>query len=576
MKKLAHGLYGSWWNVVLTVAAAAGFFFVLVFLYTRFAPIGGYSFVVVNAYIVSVSIIFVALGLVWVVLADRRKKASAIVLSSWVLLFAAFSLLAPFYGSFLNSKKQGFVHDEFMAACHASVDESDLDRRMGELQGLVNQKKISVYKGGDYGLSRIERISPLPAIFAKGDFSNLYVNVAAKTIPYACFWDKAGNEPRHAVAGRSDNFGKGSNGFVPEVNAESILAFAVSGGVASVQKNEPLVKTDVSPNAHEVTYLGSADSVSIESRAGHEGNKQTVSLEFARWEEGQRGVFLLRNGVPVTLDFNPDRAYFVARTSDFLLVKFRDKRNLPPKCEAAYRWVTVTAPNRLLLSEAFGSCTTSPKTRVRWDKGRLQTIVSGGEGRVSTFQVTAFALAESRWAERPRVTTLSGPSVAISLPPEKLYSAEKLEKALEDSREERQRREQQRQAVIVDGQQPGRPTGELEEGNFFDMLALPKVRESIRQSTDGPKVLAALDTQLETVSKLPSIIERNGIVTAGTCGQEGCENLKAVLLFDKSTGTTGGFIASGFNILPFGEFDYFDTSAKTAGTEEMLGILVDE
>ncbi|MCM2561815.1 hypothetical protein M8756_07505 [Lutimaribacter sp. EGI FJ00015] len=324
-----------------------------------------------------------------------------------------------------------------------------------------------------------------------------------------------------------------------------------------------------------VTHHDSADSISFPLQAGGRISKQeadSARLELVDSDDG--GVLVQHAGTVVTPDFAPRSADIMAQTKAFALLRFSGPM-LPDDCPEAYRWAALNDRNRIVLSEAFGSCRQARDVRVEWEKGRLLVTLTHENEKPSVFRSVAYHLA-SNSGDRARPASVSGPSTRIDLPPERSMQAAEAERARKEQetkrREERQKKLEQQAARIAAAQRPGKPTGQVKGGNFFDLLALPEVHEAIRQSEDGEKALEFFETSLSTVTRMPRIIERNGIELAGVCGEAGCET-RATIMVDREAGKSHTMIFAGYSVFQFGDVEHFATKEGASGLDELLDLL---
>lgn len=285
-------------------------------------------------------------------------------------------------------------------------------------------------------------------------------------------------------------------------------------------------------------------------------------------------VLVSHAGKVVTPDFTPATAEIAASSENFVLLRFTGPM-LPEGCPEAYRWAALNDRNRIVLSEAFGSCKTAHNVTVEWEKARLLVTVFHQDGPLSVFLSVAYGLANET-GERRRPATVSGPSVKIDLPPERSMAQVEAERQAQEQeaqrQKERQARKDQRAATLAAARQPGKPTGQLKGGNLLDLLAQPGVRDAIRRSDEGEKGLDLLDTLLETVTRLPPIIEKNGIRLGGACGKDGCDT-RVLTMLDSKAGKSFTIILAGYSAAQFGDMEHFARPEFSEALDEMVNLL---
>ncbi|MRU15974.1 hypothetical protein FDP25_11100 [Roseovarius sp. A21] len=277
--------------------------------------------------------------------------------------------------------------------------------------------------------------------------------------------------------------------------------------------------------------------------------------------------------------FAPDSARIVAVTEAYVLIRFSGPM-LPKGCEEAYRWLWVTGPNYGRLSKAFGACTATDEVEVTWDGARIDATLTPESGVPSTFRIFPGRNDTSRALS---VSVQSGPSVEIPLPEEEDWkgierrAAEERRQAEEaEAKRAREEKKRQRAEAIAARRQPASPTGALDGGNFFDILALEPVQSAIRAEDNGADILELFDSSFDTVTRLPENRRVQDVYIGVTCGPDGCRELLSVLFYDSRAKTALGFLFAGFGAVPFGNAHTLDKALLDAEIERAMGYLKEE
>ena len=303
------------------------------------------------------------------------------------------------------------------------------------------------------------------------------------------------------------------------------------------------------------------------------------------WERLEETEVDFKDGAPriggkvLVPGFSPGKARIVAVTEAFVLIRFSGPM-LPDGCEEAYRWLWVTGPDYGVLSGAFGACTATDEIEVTWDGARIDARLTPESGVPSTFRIFPGG------KDAPgalSVSVQSGPSVDIPLPEEEDWKAIERREAEERRRAEeaeaeraREDKKQQRAKAIAARRQPGAPSGALEAGNFFDILALDPVQAAIRAEDNGADILELFDSSFDTVTRLPENRRVEDVHIGVTCGPDGCRELISVLFYDSRAKTALGLLIAGFGAVQFGNAHTIDKTLLEAEIERAMAYLKEE
>ncbi|WP_282092898.1 hypothetical protein [Epibacterium ulvae] len=288
------------------------------------------------------------------------------------------------------------------------------------------------------------------------------------------------------------------------------------------------------------------------------------------WDKGAPVRVDFENGSPriggrvLVPGFTPDVARIMAVTESFALIRFSGSM-LPDGCAEAYRWLWVTGPDYGLMSAPFGACTKAKDVTVEWKGMLLFTTITPDSGVASTFR-----LFPTRSDDRDPMTVsaFSGPSVEFPAVAEEDWkmverreTAERLaaeeQKRAQDRRKDGEDAAQRRAAELEAARQPAKPTGRLDGGNVFDILAQDAVQSAITASENGDNLREVFTQHFNTATYLPENRRVGDVFLGVACGPDGCSELQFMLIHDAAKGVTFGIVSAGlFTSIQFGSKDW--------------------
>ncbi|WP_417241609.1 hypothetical protein [Celeribacter sp.] len=285
--------------------------------------------------------------------------------------------------------------------------------------------------------------------------------------------------------------------------------------------------------------------------------------------------------------FTPDNARIVAASEALALIRYSGPM-LPEGCAEAYRWLWVDAADHGLLSEPFGSCSKADDITVHYRGSWIVTTITPDTGVPSTFEIFPY---RSDGRDALRLSVTAGPSVDFEPVSEEDWKtierraadaqrAADAERAKEDARRREADWLARKAADLAALRKPATPTGQLDGGNAFDILAQKAVQSAIA-SAEHSEVLTQILSEHFTQSVHLPRNERVGETYIGlACGPEGCGKLLVGMIYNSRTRDAFGFINVDFTAIRFGTDEWlkqdpsaqaiteaFDTMIKAMPTE---------